>query len=1269
MSYFSNNICKLKSLLTFPVQSSLSHHFIYDFESHQSAKILAVLLANSELGTPELNRETVIKLLKGEILWPKESGRSETLSLSEDIELFEEVGAISFYADYLQAHFGTVRETDFIHESIKPFYSALSDLRDITCGVNGFIKPYFKIGKELAKNLSEQYIGKCDLNNLFGLSLSGNEYSIQLRGGESDRLLFGYLWEELNKGNSASVSFEKWLLVTNVYSEHFHQFIDGFSEELKKSFFEQVMILIEHDEQLKKPLYVLENQWVCASNFQSIFYQRNSTINIEMSVSLGKSTSNVTEGDVSIFTLDDVKDKYCNLEADISYNSLIELATDWGRKSNSREYGHGQFSFYFGFPNIIGLSDILIDSNAIYNYGKLDKLIDISEERPELKHILFNVLPNINNIDYLLYLLSKKNTSALGLFLIINNAPLVFLSNRFSEDITLNTVLNLACNEFLSVIFKNEYQVEINNVVELIVALAKQAINEGVNKEYSINKESLDILLGQLSIKQTECISEYLLEIIVQDENTREGTFPCWKLYLLFWLLEKSQVFGVLADVNFPDRVQENIINVYVFSFNKCLKLTTYPFEAIDFFDVLPWERLDSSVSIDVILALVEDPNSWIKNQVLDDKYNYYTRLRLVKSYLQILLLLNQTSGDSDGVLRKVLKIVRFIGFSCGDHSNGVFNDVVSDRYLLWELFCKWLDGLSDERFFDLVDDIDDSMPLDSLLELYRNTNKGTRRNKLLEMISGRRVENENLGLRSIESALISACGEGQIDLAIELLAKGLKYFEDGFCGEAKNNNIVNENKKWKTYQYKIEVLQIIVDDNCIEEKINLINNKQNPFQLNGGRYGVDADLRDDCDRFRRSQGAVTLFECDPDKSYDYFDALYRETKETQYSGKRFSAKLRSLEKNISGYEEYRYALSQWVDSIKTVNITQLENTDIQNWLHCMHELKLHEEIDILWLELAVEQRMNILIATNYCLSLKGRGYVYRAKTIYVDVKAYHKVESLGEVAEKEMMILDALILNDQEPMIVSVLSKQYSEKPKSIDELKRGYDETFSKRKLSEVVKIVSGEDESVESFLYSGIMDITCEIQLRKKNLQIHKHSDINSVDKTSCRITGEDLVNDWLTSLFERQYAYMGLSCRDQKRGGQSQSKKTPGEIDFFLCDKGNNRIAIMEAFRLFSNDTTVINTHLNKIAGYDQEGLGIVFVIGYCDVVNFSGLCEKYETDTQAREYFGFTKGRVSADKLVVRENSDTIKSYVEVRYRDEKPITIYHLMLNLHFTVQ
>jgi hypothetical protein len=139
---------------------------------------------------------------------------------------------------------------------------------------------------------------------------------------------------------------------------------------------------------------------------------------------------------------------------------------------------------------------------------------------------------------------------------------------------------------------------------------------------------------------------------------------------------------------------------------------------------------------------------------------------------------------------------------------------------------------------------------------------------------------------------------------------------------------------------------------------------------------------------------------------------------------------------------------------------------------------------------------------------------------------------------------------------------------------------------------------------------------------------------------------------------------IGLRDQKRGGQSTSGKSPGEIDGYITDAKNRRLSIFEAFRLFSLNTTVISEHLNKISGYDNESLSPVFIAAYCDVSDFSALVRDYAEFITSRDYTGFTVESEAGSRVETLHNSDHLWLGMERRLRNHREIIFYHLLLNM-----
>lgn len=137
---------------------------------------------------------------------------------------------------------------------------------------------------------------------------------------------------------------------------------------------------------------------------------------------------------------------------------------------------------------------------------------------------------------------------------------------------------------------------------------------------------------------------------------------------------------------------------------------------------------------------------------------------------------------------------------------------------------------------------------------------------------------------------------------------------------------------------------------------------------------------------------------------------------------------------------------------------------------------------------------------------------------------------------------------------------------------------------------------------------------------------------------------------------------IGFRDQKRGGQSSNGLSPGEIDGFITDSRNRRIAIFEAFRLFGLTKEVIDGHIDKIHFYDEESLDQVFIMAYCDVVHFDQLVSKYINYIDNRSHTGFQQTTSPLKQL--SETTENMWVGIETRMRGDKETIFYHFLLNM-----
>lgn len=1009
----------------------------------------------------------------------------------------------------------------------------------------------------------------------------------------------------------------------------------------------------------------MKNKWLCKSNFEDVFFEVDRSIHMHI-ISSGESNVSYTQKTPVSLSIDEVKSRIFIPESVVDISNL-EFVRDWIRHAH---HINNDNMFYSSLLRQFIKSDIFINNNSINSYGRLDNLLEKSIEREELRHILLNELSSYSGIKYLLYLLTKKDTSTTAVYLFANRIIHNSIDLPHTESDTYHLkYFPIICDEFLELSFKNKFDnLPDKDIVEVLLFMADDSIYDNYSGELSCKKDCLDILLERFSTEQVSYFSECLFSEIEKSIDVTGKNFPVSKVYLLFWLLEKSQDFNLSNESDLSNKTQSLITELYVSVFNNNIENKYNKLDAYKLFEYLPWWRIDDEYILD-ILRLIKNPTNWVLKLTNNNSCQYQNK-RLTRSYLQLLigLLSEKRATDKNELITlKILGLLESCGFpEDANEFCGLFDYESQYDFSLWQQFILLVDDMSDGSFERVLSILESGTPINLVLELYEKVNKKARKAKILVHIKSSSNETiDSLGIATLEGTLDSACRTGQVDIAKVMLDKGLFLLsdEDSYLRKRlPSMQISILEDKWCSYEFKINLLMIVSDDSLSnEEKLERIRGCKQPFRKERN-HQLRVNLAASCNRFKRNMSALILHETNPEAAYKYFHALYQEDKTVYYSGNRFASKLAYLDKSDSSENiDYKSALNEWLSSIDDSDVRSVDCNFIKNWFHCLIKNNDLRGIDALWNKLSIAQQNNISIVTCYCQALKQRGEHHSANLIFEKLQKYHNVTSLGDEAEKQWHELSEMIVNDHEPVVTAALSKVLSEKPKSTNELRQRYHEIFSK-KLKEVISIVDGANSTIESFLHENIFSIIEELQLRKNNL----NNSYSSGNTTSYRITKEDLVNDWLTSLFDHRFSYLGLSCRDQKRGGQASSKENPGEIDFFLCGNNNDRIAIMEAFRLFSNDTTVIDSHLNKVAGYDQQCLSPIFIIAYCDVINFSTLCENYHNDSKKREYNGFKKPLLKEDVFRNIEDSSTVKTYKETRCRGKKPIVIYHFMVNLRF---
>ncbi|MDR6357378.1 hypothetical protein Q3H58_004049 [Pseudomonas psychrotolerans] len=610
-------------------------------------------------------------------------------------------------------------------------------------------------------------------------------------------------------------------------------------------------------------------------------------------------------------------------------------------------------------------------------------------------------------------------------------------------------------------------------------------------------------------------------------------------------------------------------------------------------------------------------------------------------------------------IATRVQEIVRFCGFGPRDRFVQLFGEKPgSSSYDMWEQFCTYSNSFPDELYEDFVERCVPTISLDYLFVLLERCAIIGRERLLHRAIDVRQsYASDDLSLSALEQAFTSACDSGRTELAAQLLKAAKDILAQERFANSRNHFFIRIRNTWESYEYKWRLLELFEANKSDPENFEkLAYDLTIPHKLDAS-FGQPRANHEECEYFRRQLIAIAFSDADPEKSVRFMDYLYRQSKRSHHGFVLLYVhiKLFAIDKDKT---RLQHALASFLNSAGKVEPEQMIETWVTSVLDA-YQLLGAPEIDDFWIRLSAEQQTRIHILTPYCKTLIARGDALMARKILTRYQKLNKLtpDDLGI----DDLISELSRVEESQPSMSELIQLINEGSQRSILQLQKHYSQIISKD-FEAYVEIVK-PDQPPHEYLKDAVLAVASELVLRKRNLQVEKFEK----GKISYQIMMEDLINDWFTSLFEQRMSQARMAFRDQKRAGHSASGKNPGEIDGFITSSDNTRHAIFESFRLFSLDKTVISQHLNKIAGYDAESLSPVFVVGYCDVKNFSELVMSYGPYVSNQQYAGYTMVEGSSGEMTVLHNTDHIWLGMENRRRDRKNIFIYHFLINLHFS--
>jgi hypothetical protein len=1194
-------------------------------------------------------------VLAGRLSWPHTIDSGQFAGVNLPLSLLEENGLVAFYADWCTVHCQSLRNPDNVDQSLIQLIQAIEHLKDISFGRNGYIRPHFICSANELERLLTAHFGSVSVADLLpDLRLEDGHFKLSPGNQNFSSLVSTNLWFKLRESREPKEAFEWWILCLRVNCDWAMPVLfDNFDYEQRTEFNEQLLAYLAQDAVLSRPMAILWRQSINENEFSRIV----APVRTQLSLTIDAEGNSRSEDQGSIElekpTLATLSAAYPLMCADDS--SDLEFVRQCQRLGH---WGEPELFYTWLLASAIEAS-IRIDGQALTYWDFVEDLLELTTSRPILKHLLFTSVPRFESATYMILLLSRPATCDIALFYLTQRS--LASSRRESHSFTLHFdkgYQQLVCHEYLRTIEKEPDSGD--RLLKVIDFLGERcglhSSDFSKRFEYQFLLCFLDSLSYQLLIQ--------IGNVFAQHPTATGKKPPQHYWYLLgFWLIERLENIGIDPAGTLSHSLKTTLLSDYKAEFEANLAGLRSSLEPNNFFTALPWHKLVGYEGVNPFLALSNRCGDWYGKLSYSNK-NSFAVASAVRHYLQVLMCIGRPQrihNNCERVVHRVVEIVRIMGFGPREIAIHVFDGAFyADKYDLWTPFCSYANLFQDSLYDDFVERCMPLIPLNQLFILLERCIVIPRAKKLQEKIADLQLlETEDLGLSALEQAFISAWNAGYTVLATKLIAAAKDLLAQERFARTSNPHFVKARKVWLSHEYNWQLLELLETLKQDPKKFaEAAHQFPIPHEHHGRTYQEDNRAYfQECERFRRYIIAAAYCEIDPKRCVDTMEVLCKETKNSAYSFMLFKGRM-ALYENDQDATGLRLALSQFMGNLNDIEPEHMLSPWISTILDAYRQLQDYPGIDKFWMMLNPDQHARLEIIRPYCKSLIARGEALIAQQIINRYLELNKQTS-GELGANDL--LDELCKALPSPSISQVIQVINEESQRSIVQLATHYCQIVSKE-FEDYVSIVS-PGLLPHEFLKNVVLEVAQELLLRKKNLHLHSE---NSIGKKNIRITKEDLINDWFTSLFEKRMAEGRIGMRDQKRGGQSASGKSPGKIDGYITDAKNKRIAIFEAFRLFYKDTTFISEHLDKITGYDNESLSPVFITAYCDVSDFAELVNYYAKFIENRDYVGFTVDTASSHTIEMLHGTDHLWLGMERRRRNHRIIIFYHLLLNMRF---
>ncbi|WP_288417453.1 hypothetical protein [uncultured Acinetobacter sp.] len=1249
----SRDWSKIKSLLELSTRAPSDSQKFYSLEQQKEAEDLATFLMYSSLTTEPLDRNCVTGLLDGTKLWER-NGELVQINKGIEIEYLEKCCLITFEADFLLLTCNLEHDLERqVDDSLVPIIETLRTLQHIQRGQEGYKKTNLCVSEDIwnrefpSTSILFNYVKKEDNFYVF----NGREHNL-------NQLVSTFLWQMLlSNSANANEAFGKWLRIMRLTCSCALPILNYVTSEAEYKAY--TVELTKHLLELPVPRELTRS--ISNSNFFSdIVRNYTSVINISIELSPTSGTTNNTDKCVNqprknVITKSSLPSFNSHLLRQVSKNEFFQIQ----EHLESRIYHSGVGYFYNWLISDFLEETISVDSHSLFYPCIVIDLIKFSLEHPLLKHLLFCGLFRFQLFPkYFCLLLSRIDTCNFA----------IFWFSYLYDDIA-NQIPNRSILEELEIfIFRKYSETNSNNFyrnevfIDIVLVLTDKL---GLYKDDF--KESRYYTLFDNFLKHQQ--PNKILSIIdsIKNVDLSEHAYPTPEIYnlrnnkyfLLWWLYD-------FIDRNSLDTAQVHIselINLITNELEQDLILNLEGkksnLDASILIKQFPWYKLVIEDNVQRILSISKRHKTDWSSALLCTNDSPYEAKRAISCYFQILM--SVANHDSCQHLNKLHKrnisIVDNLGFGTNERV-GLFHTIGVNAYDLWPDFCVYINKIDDSDFESFLDSNDEILTNSQLFQLMEACIHPARKELIKLAITKLAVDNiDKSSLDVLEKTFVSAYSASEFDLALTVLTQASHELNEGRFKNQHHHLFTEKRQLIKCYRYKLDVTLLAVNQVEYDPDFQShINDIPIPFNYNEKNHYKE------CEHFRRYYLAYYLIDKDTNKSICILERLVEDTNNPEHILMLLHAYLANHHE-ASNITLIRKALSEVKQSAKAQwsDIPSYPLSWISGVMHAYLTINDISSMRETWKLLSSAQKFLPQLLAPYCELLLKHKFVKEADIAFsAYIKFLGQYEALSdELAKINDSIMNALAKESSATQYIDRFAERNQRSPKQ----------------LANSFKLINGSDveiyvkitnnSTVEEYLVETVSSVSKELLSRSKNIYIPV-KDEESSSGYSSKPANEDRINQWFCSLFNMREKNSPLHISDQSQIGSSSSGKSYGEVDGIIVDTNQSRrIALFEAFRLLQWGTTDINEHMDKLAGYDQEGFNTIFVVVYAFDKDFVTLLDRYKNHIKQRQHKGFTKSNSYVLKTVNGEDSDTFWMGKEELQRGNITVSIYHVVINFY----